>query len=228
MIARFFIVLALLFFPGNLVAADTFGFWESGQKYGVNPGLLEAISAIESNHNQQAINQNISKEKNKLMSTDYTHMQINDLWWKKKVDEIDSRLWAAMLHCPKTATEVGAWIVSQYIARYGNTWHAVAAYNTGRSINLDDCLSVYDSYRKRHEYTTKQLAKAQQRVERGRAYARKIFLYMRNRGYIQTATPIPDLLKISKKTTLAKALPMRKTINTAQYRRPGTWRLIND
>lgn len=93
----------------------------AGTKFGIAPELLYAIAKVESGLNPKAreildVGESIGI------------MQINSWWFPKLQGAGISRehLWDAC-----TNIRVGAWILSQEIRRYGNTWTAVGAYNSG-------------------------------------------------------------------------------------------------
>ncbi|BBD10147.1 lytic transglycosylase domain-containing protein [Desulfovibrio ferrophilus] len=110
-------------FQGATKTAD-FGFAEAGERYSIDPLLIEAISWVESHHNPTAINQNRSG------SVDRGHMQINSRYWR------DNKWvwWGSLETDPAYCTMVGAWILAQEIERWGDTWAGVEAYNTGKSV----------------------------------------------------------------------------------------------
>lgn len=95
-------------------------FDQAAKRYNVPVKLLKAISTVESGGRVTARNTN------KNGSFDIGHMQINSSWLptlaKYNIDE--ERLWD-----PCTNTNIGAWVLSHNIARYGLTWEAVGAYN---------------------------------------------------------------------------------------------------
>ncbi len=95
-----------------------FCFEEAGEKHGVSPQLLWAIAKTESNFNPTAVNYN------KDGSFDYGIMQINSSWYKELGRERWMRLSDACYN-----VNVGAWILSQCVQRYGYTWTAVGCYN---------------------------------------------------------------------------------------------------
>ncbi len=115
---------AIFIFPVSMpVWADDYCFVRAGQYYDISPELLRAISYVESNHNQQAIN------KNKNGTADYCHMQINTCWQDMLGERWD------YLSNPCYCTYVGAWILKQCMIRYGYTWDAVACYNSNKALN---------------------------------------------------------------------------------------------
>lgn len=98
-------------------------FQESSEKYGVNVNLIRAVAMTESSMKADAVG---------TLSSDGTYdiglMQINSSWLDKL-----SR-WGIseqMLFDPCVSVDVGTWILSDNIKRYGNTWNAVGIYNVG-------------------------------------------------------------------------------------------------
>lgn len=92
-------------------------------RYSINPSLLRAIAHVESGGNPKALSRNSDG------SEDIGLMQINSVWLPKlasfgirRKDLLD----------PCTSIQVGAWVLSLNVRRYGETWRAVGAYNSGR------------------------------------------------------------------------------------------------
>lgn len=97
----------------------------AAQRYKVNPRLLYAIAKTESGFNPAA------KNRNQNGTYDIGMMQINSRWLpqlrKYGLNEMQ-------LYDPCTNVHVGAWILAQNIRALGNTWEAVGAYNSTRSV----------------------------------------------------------------------------------------------
>jgi soluble lytic murein transglycosylase-like protein len=95
-----------------------FCFEEAGERYRVSPQLLWAIAKTESNLNPTAVNYN------KNGSFDYGLMQINSSWY----GQLGHHRW---MHLDDACfnVQVGAWILSQCVQRYGYSWAAVGCYN---------------------------------------------------------------------------------------------------
>jgi soluble lytic murein transglycosylase-like protein len=111
-----FLAVALALLTFHHVCA--FCFEEAGEKYGVSPQLLWAIAKTESHFNPRAVNYNQDG------SFDYGVMQINSSWYAALGHERWMHLGDACYN-----VQVGAWILSQCIQRYGYTWTAVGFYN---------------------------------------------------------------------------------------------------
>lgn len=112
------IIITILAIVISSNSAFAFCFEEAGMVFGVSPSLLYAIAKVESNFNPNAINKNTNG------SYDYGIMQINSSHYKTLGHDI----WLS-LSDPCTNIKVGAWVLSECIKRYGNTWKAVGCYN---------------------------------------------------------------------------------------------------
>lgn len=95
-----------------------FCFEEAGQKFGVSPQLLWAIAKTESHFDPAAVSYNTNG------SFDYGVMQVNSSWYRELGHEKWMRLGDACYN-----VQVGAWILSRCVQRYGYTWKAVGCYN---------------------------------------------------------------------------------------------------
>ena len=113
---RCFLAVALVVLASHHVWA--FCFEEAGETYGVSPQLLWAIAKTESHFNPAAVNYNGNG------SFDYGFMQVNSSWYRELGYDRWMRLGDACYN-----VEVGAWILSQCVHRYGYTWAAVGCYN---------------------------------------------------------------------------------------------------
>lgn len=98
--------------------ANAFCFQEAGEAYGVSPLLLEAIMVVESQGNPGAISYN------KDGGYDFGLMQINSSWAKPWGLEI----WGT-LGDPCLNVYAGAYVLTDCIKQYGQTWDAVGCYN---------------------------------------------------------------------------------------------------
>ena len=95
-------------------------FDQAAKRYNVPVTLLKAISTVESGGRVTA------RHTNKNGSFDIGHMQINSSWLPTlaKYNINEDRLWDPCIN-----TNIGAWVLSHNIARYGLTGEAVGAYN---------------------------------------------------------------------------------------------------
>lgn len=114
--------MALACVMGIALCAPALACWEeAGARYGVNPQLLYAIARTESSLNPDAVS-----KPNKNGSYDIGLMQINSAWLPTlRRHGIDR----AQLMDACTSIHVGAWILARNMARMGNSWEAVGAYN---------------------------------------------------------------------------------------------------
>ena len=100
-------------------------FEAAGEKYGISPALLKAIARVESDMNPEAYVELQNTESRGIM-------QINSFWYPFLEEHGIS---ADDLWNPCTNIHVGAWVLSQEIVRYGNSWTAVGAYYAGAYTN---------------------------------------------------------------------------------------------
>lgn len=115
----------------GLVAALAFGlampasaacFQEAAARYPVSPQVLWAIAKHESNLNPAAINRNSNG------TMDIGLMQINSIW----LPQLSAYGYTAERLLTDACANVmaGAWILSQQVRRYGNTWDAIGRYHS--------------------------------------------------------------------------------------------------
>jgi len=97
-------------------------FNQAAQRYQVPKEVLLAIAEQESAFNPRAVNGS-----NKNGSTDYGIMQINS-WWIPRLKQFGVQS-PDDLFDPCLNIQIGAWIFSQNISRYGWNWRGVGAYN---------------------------------------------------------------------------------------------------
>jgi soluble lytic murein transglycosylase-like protein len=110
--------------------------WETAAaRYGVNASVLYAIAQQESSLNPAAINLNTDG------SYDFGLTQINSLW----LPHLSKfGITATHLMDPCTNLNVGAYILSLSMQRYGNTWQAIGAYHSSTPWRRDQyALSIY-------------------------------------------------------------------------------------
>lgn len=96
---------------------------QAGERYGIEPTLLQAIAITESGLDPSAMNHNNDG------SYDIGLMQINsrNLPALKKYQISQRRL----LNDPCLSVMTGAWILASFMRRHGYSWEAVGAYNAG-------------------------------------------------------------------------------------------------
>lgn len=124
MLKKLFVI--LLLFTSYVNAQDlnlNSACWkEAGLRYNVNPWLLYSVSSVESSHDYDATNKNTNG------TVDIGMMQINSIWLKElKKYNIHTQ----HLYLPCININLGAWVLSQNIKKFGSNWQAIAAYNVG-------------------------------------------------------------------------------------------------
>jgi soluble lytic murein transglycosylase-like protein len=97
---------------------------EAASRYDLEPELLQAIAAVESGYQAQAMNY-----ANNNGTRDIGLMQINSIHLPRLLKEgiTEQRLLAE----PCLSVEVGASILADFIKRFGYNWTAVGSYNAG-------------------------------------------------------------------------------------------------
>ena len=120
--AKLFLILCFTLPPAY---SHAFCFQEAGQRYGISPRLLQAITKAESNLSPLAINHNLNG------TVDIGLMQINSIWKDQLGPTWD------YLFDPCTNVMAGAWILSQCIQNYGSTWQAVGCYHSRTPVKRD-------------------------------------------------------------------------------------------
>lgn len=109
----------------STIAAAALNCWAAaGISYNLPVDLLYAVGQVESNHRVDAIGINKGGK-----SRDLGVMQINSTWLPTlKQFGITEHI---LLTQPCTNIQVGAWILSNEVARFGYSWQAIGAYNAG-------------------------------------------------------------------------------------------------
>ncbi len=116
-------------------------FEASAARYGLNPNLLRAVASAESDMRANAMN---TSHQARTGTVDVGLMQINTSWLptlkRFGIAERD-------LLQPCTNVDVGAWILANEIARHGNAWNAVGAYNAAcNGVSAQTCQRVRSTY----------------------------------------------------------------------------------
>ncbi|WP_248731357.1 transglycosylase SLT domain-containing protein [Pseudomonas sp. MWU13-2517] len=99
--------------------------WEEvAGRYDLEPELLQAIAAVESNYRAGAMNY-----ANRNGTRDIGLMQINSIHLPRllRLGITEERL----LNEPCLSVEVGASILAEFIQRFGYNWTAIGSYNVG-------------------------------------------------------------------------------------------------
>lgn len=115
-------LLLTLVMSGNQASAYC---WEEvASRYNIEPQLLQAIAAVESGYQADAMN-----HANRNGTRDIGLMQINSIHLPRLLKQgiTEERL----LSEPCLSVEVGASILAEFIQRFGYNWTAVGAYNVG-------------------------------------------------------------------------------------------------
>lgn len=116
----FFMLLCLVQLPARATCWN-----EAGERYGIEPELLQAIAIVESNLKPSARNQNRDG------SYDIGLMQINSRHLPKLQNyKISER---KLLDDPCLSVMTGAWVLAGFMRSYGYSWDAVGAYNAGNA-----------------------------------------------------------------------------------------------
>lgn len=120
--------------------------WDAAAaRYDVNRDVLRSISYVESRFTQT------TGKPNSNGTYDVCHMQVNSGHFSylhtRGITE------QALLKNPCVCTEVGAWVLANCAAKFGNTWEAVGCYNAGgapnrRALRLRYARLVRDAYQK--------------------------------------------------------------------------------
>ena len=110
--------------------AAAFCFQEAGQRYHVDPLLLQAIGIWESSLRPQAVNRNVDSN-GKLLSTDYGVMQINTSNANRLVQLGLIRRPEDLLADACFNVQAGAWVLARHLRVCGNTWRCLGSYNAG-------------------------------------------------------------------------------------------------
>jgi len=143
-IVKYGFMLFLIFFISFSSFAENkqnFCFEEAGDRYGINPYLLYVIAKVESKLNPSALH------KNKDGSYDIGLMQINSRWLpvlkRYGISKKD-------LFNPCQNVFVGAWVLSQCISKFGNTWKSIDCYNKGSKAKESSkyVWKIYNEYNK--------------------------------------------------------------------------------
>ncbi|MBD8792712.1 lytic transglycosylase domain-containing protein [Pseudomonas syringae] len=112
------------------LSAGAFCFKEAGQRYKVDPLLLQAIGIQESGLRQGATNKNYDRQ-GKLLSTDYGVMQINTINANRLVRMGLINQPEDLLRNACFNVQAGAWVLAQHLRVCGNTWRCLGSYNAG-------------------------------------------------------------------------------------------------
>lgn len=135
LLRRFSVICLLLLAATSLQKAYAGCFVQAGEKYSLDPLMLEAIANVESSMRTGAIN------RNRNGSEDLGLMQINSSHLPRLLSKGITREKLLSDACLSVMT--GAEILSGFIARFGYTWRAIGAYNTGGGAGRDPLSERY-------------------------------------------------------------------------------------
>lgn len=115
-------------------SASAFCFQAAGERYKIDPVLLEAIAVRESSLNPRATNVNRNKA-GKALSTDYGVMQINSSHIPKLISMGVIRSKDDLLNNACLNVQIGAWILAKHLKTCGVSWSCLGSYNAGFAEN---------------------------------------------------------------------------------------------
>ena len=126
---------------GTACAAPDACFEASARRYQLDARLLKAMARVESGMNPAAVN---LTHRDRTKTVDIGLLQINSGWLptlaRYGIGERE-------LKDACTNIEVGAWILAGAVARHGNQWQAVGAYNAAcTQLKGDACTAQRASY----------------------------------------------------------------------------------
>jgi soluble lytic murein transglycosylase-like protein len=110
--------------------ASAFCFQEAGQRYRVDPFLLEAIGIAESQLRPGALHHNRDPAGN-ILSSDYGVMQINTGNANRLVSLGLIQRPEDLLDDACFNVQAGAWVLAQHLRVCGHTWRCLGSYNAG-------------------------------------------------------------------------------------------------
>lgn len=117
-------MLAMLAVPVLSWAAGWQCWADAAERYNLPVDLLYAISRVETGNRS-----NLVSGSNRNGSYDIGLMQINSRHLPRLAKYGITA--SDLLHNPCLNLHIGAWILAEFVARYGYTWQAIGAYNAG-------------------------------------------------------------------------------------------------
>lgn len=112
--------------------ASAFCFVQAGERYHLDPMLLEAMVIQESGGHPKITNTNRNKA-GKVLSTDYGLMGINSIHIPKLISMGVIRSKDDLLNNPCLNVQIGAWILAKHLQTCGVSWSCLGSYNAGFS-----------------------------------------------------------------------------------------------
>lgn len=122
------VVLLLLPWP---FLARAFCFEAAGEKYHVDPLLIEAIAIGESSLIADITHDNRDPKTGKFISRDYGLMQINSTHVPGLISKGIIRSAEDLLTRPCLNVQIGTWILAKHFQVCGVTWNCLGSYNAG-------------------------------------------------------------------------------------------------
>lgn len=133
MLIRFYII---LLFPLQLLFGYQGYFIEAGERFNVNPKLLQSIAKIESNFNSRAINTNTNGSQDiGIMQINTIHLPMLSTLGMSKSDLFNERL----------NINFGAYVLAKCFQKHGITLNGLNCYN-GRLQNNPYALKVLTQF----------------------------------------------------------------------------------
>jgi len=123
-------LLFLLLLPFSF-CVRAFCFDATGQKYHVDPLLIEAIAMGESGKRPGITHANRNPETGKIVSTDYGLMQINSTHIPGLIRKGYIRSPQDLLTRPCLNVQIGTWILAGHFQVCGISWNCLGSYNAG-------------------------------------------------------------------------------------------------
>lgn len=108
--------------------ASAFCFVQAGERYHLDPMLLEAIAMQES-----SLNPRITNDNGPRLGKDYGLMQINSRHIPELVRMGVIRSPQDLLNDPCLNVQIGSWILAKHLRTCGVNWHCLGSYNAGFS-----------------------------------------------------------------------------------------------
>lgn len=108
-----------------------FCFDAAGQKYHIDPLLIEAITIGESSKRPGIRHANRSPKTGKVVSTDYGLMQINSTHIPGLIKKGFINSAQDLLSRPCLNVQIGTWILAGHFQVCGISWNCLGSYNAG-------------------------------------------------------------------------------------------------
>ena len=123
--------------------AWAFCFGAAGEKYRVDPLLIEAIATGESSLRPGITHDNRSKETGMVTSRDYGLMQINSTHVPELIRLGFIHDAGDLLARPCLNVQIGTWILAKHFQVCGVSWNCLGSYNAGFRKDRHETREVY-------------------------------------------------------------------------------------